>query len=81
MTNKQILESYDFKLVTRDEFETALDVPAGLHARTAATPGRFVLYDPLDDAEGVEPDARKYLCEACGERHVYRAQELLIRLF
>jgi hypothetical protein len=26
---------------------------------------------------GVEPDARNYECEACGERAVYGAQELL----
>ena len=28
--------------------------------------------------DGCEPDARKYKCEACGERAVYGAQELLI---
>lgn len=33
------------------------------------------------EAEGVEPDARKYSCEACGEKAVYGAEELLIRLF
>jgi hypothetical protein len=27
---------------------------------------------------GVEPDAREYECEACGEREVYGAQELLM---
>lgn len=27
---------------------------------------------------GVEPDARKYECESCGERQVYGLQELLI---
>ena len=32
------------------------------------------------DAEGVEPDARKYECESCGEFGVYGAEELLIRL-
>jgi hypothetical protein len=26
---------------------------------------------------GCEPDARRYECEACGERKVYGAQELL----
>tara|TARA_A100000172_G_scaffold53192_1_gene33682 strand:+ start:1199 stop:1411 length:213 start_codon:yes stop_codon:yes gene_type:complete len=26
----------------------------------------------------VEPDARKYACEACGERAVYGADEILI---
>lgn len=30
------------------------------------------------DAEGVEPDARDYECEACGEDGVYGAEELLI---
>ena len=27
---------------------------------------------------GCEPDARRYECEACGERAVYGAQELLL---
>lgn len=30
------------------------------------------------DAEGVEPDARKYQCETCGEHGIYGAEELLI---
>jgi hypothetical protein len=30
------------------------------------------------DAEGVEPDARKYKCESCGELGVYGAEELLL---
>lgn len=29
------------------------------------------------DAEGCEPDAREYECEACGESTVYGAEELL----
>lgn len=33
------------------------------------------------DAFGVEPDARKYECEACGERGVYGAEELAMRTF
>ncbi len=33
-----------------------------------------------DDAEGVEPDARRYECESCEARAVYGAEELLIRL-
>ena len=32
------------------------------------------------DAEGVEPDARDYQCEACGEPGVYGAEELLMHL-
>ncbi len=32
------------------------------------------------DADGCEPDARKYECECCGEHQVYGAQELLMRV-
>jgi DNA-directed RNA polymerase subunit RPC12/RpoP len=32
-----------------------------------------------EEHEGIEPDARKYECEACGRREVYGAEELLIR--
>lgn len=32
------------------------------------------------EASGVEPDAREYKCEACGERKVYGAEELLFML-
>lgn len=31
-----------------------------------------------NEQDGCEPDARKYECEACGERQVYGAAELLI---
>jgi hypothetical protein len=31
-----------------------------------------------DEASGVEPDARQYVCESCGERTVYGIEELLI---
>jgi hypothetical protein len=30
------------------------------------------------EAEGVEPDARKYECETCGGPGVYGAEELLL---
>ena len=30
------------------------------------------------EQEGVEPDARKYKCERCGEMKVYGAEELMI---
>lgn len=33
-----------------------------------------------EDAEGVEPDARRYECESCGQRGVYGAEELLLNL-
>jgi hypothetical protein len=34
-----------------------------------------------EDAVGVEPDARNYECELCGERQVFGAAELAIRFF
>lgn len=33
-----------------------------------------------EDADGVEPDARQYICEFCEEPAVYGAQELLLHL-
>ncbi len=32
------------------------------------------------DAYSVEPDARKYECEECGERAVYGAEELILSI-
>ena len=32
------------------------------------------------DASGVEPDARRYECEACGAKGVFGAEELLFSL-
>ena len=32
------------------------------------------------EQEGCEPDARRYECEACGERQVYGAEELVLML-
>ena len=32
------------------------------------------------EAEGCEPDARRYECEACGEKQVYGAEELVMML-
>ena len=32
------------------------------------------------ESHGVEPDARRYACEACGERGVYGAEELAMRI-
>jgi predicted RNA-binding Zn-ribbon protein involved in translation (DUF1610 family) len=32
------------------------------------------------EQEGVEPDARKYECEDCGEHKVYGAEELLFMM-
>jgi hypothetical protein len=33
-----------------------------------------------EEADGCEPDAQHYLCEHCGERQVYGADELLLRI-
>lgn len=33
-----------------------------------------------NEQEGCEPDARRYECEACGEKQVYGAEELLMRI-
>ncbi len=32
------------------------------------------------EAEDVEPDARRYTCESCGQSAVFGAEELLLRL-
>jgi predicted RNA-binding Zn-ribbon protein involved in translation (DUF1610 family) len=32
------------------------------------------------EVDGVEPDARKYTCEGCGEDAVYGAEELSMRM-
>jgi len=32
------------------------------------------------EAYGVEPDARRYMCETCGCAGVYGAEEILIKL-
>lgn len=31
-----------------------------------------------EPAYGIEPDARRYECESCGERQVYGVDELLV---
>lgn len=33
-----------------------------------------------EDADGCEPDARRYQCEVCGQRQVYGAQEVLMMI-
>jgi len=33
-----------------------------------------------EDAQGVEPDARKYECESCGKEKVFGCQELLFMI-
>tara|TARA_R110002126_G_scaffold94650_1_gene223239 strand:+ start:497 stop:709 length:213 start_codon:yes stop_codon:yes gene_type:complete len=33
-----------------------------------------------DECDGVEPDARNYTCESCGEPEVFGAEELLMSI-
>ena len=40
---------------------------------------RFCLACGLENG-GCEPDARRYRCEACGEKQVHGADELLLRI-
>ena len=39
--------------------------------------GGFCL-DCREEACGIEPDARNYLCESCGRESVFGAEELLL---
>lgn len=32
-----------------------------------------------EEQDGCEPDARNYVCESCGEKFVYGAEEILFR--
>ncbi len=34
-----------------------------------------------EEAEGVEPDAREYRCDSCGEMKVYGAEEIALMTF
>ena len=65
-------------------------------ARDAMKTKKFTLEDIVDaiesgdssgfctkcgaEATGVEPDAKRYLCEDCGEHAVFGAEELLMML-
>jgi hypothetical protein len=46
--------------------------------RTLDNPGFCVACGA--DADGCEPDARKYECEVCGKHAVYGAEELLLMM-
>jgi hypothetical protein len=60
--------------VTADRIQEA----AERYQSSLDNPGICVLCGA--DADGCEPDARRYECEACGENGVYGAEELLMRL-
>jgi hypothetical protein len=67
-------------IVTIDEIE----VHPSITADRIVAAARRSLDDPGfciccgTDALGVEPDARQYECESCGEPGVYGAEELLL---
>ncbi len=58
--------------ITADRIVAAVEASR----RTLDNPGICICCGA--DAEGVEPDARKYECESCGEPGVYGAEELLL---
>jgi len=49
---KAFIESYDYKVVTLQEFMQASDKPEGLLERANKYQGEYILYDPNDDSEG-----------------------------
>jgi hypothetical protein len=46
------------------------------YSRTTDNPGFCIICGA--DADGIEPDAEKYDCEACEEPGVYGAEQLLL---
>jgi len=48
------------------------------HLRSLDDPGFCLLCG--NEHDGIEPDARRYVCEACGKRQVYGAEELMMCL-
>jgi hypothetical protein len=48
------------------------------HMTTLDDPGFCIACG--NDQGGCEPDARRYQCEACGERRVYGADEVLLMI-
>lgn len=62
------------KSITDERIEEAV----GRRMMTLDNPGFCILCGL--EVDGVEPDARQYLCDACGEPTVYGADELLMHL-
>jgi hypothetical protein len=60
--------------VTADRIVTAVEAAR----RSLDDPGICICCGA--DALGVEPDARQYECECCGEPGVYGAEELLLSI-
>lgn len=49
------------------------------HMTTLDNPGFCIACG--EETEGVEPDARRYPCESCGQPAVYGAEELAMMMF
>jgi predicted amidophosphoribosyltransferase len=53
-------------------------VLALVEAQFSSTDNPGICIECGEDADGCEPDARHYLCEACGKHGVYGAEEILL---
>lgn len=60
--------------ITRDRVMDAVE----RHNTTLDNPGFCLACG--EEVEGVEPDARRYKCEMCGESRVYGAEEVLMMI-
>ena len=60
--------------VTEDRINAAVEATRG----SLENPGICICCGA--DANGVEPDARNYECESCGESGVFGAEELLLSI-
>jgi hypothetical protein len=65
---------------TVDDFYDAIGGAEVLLAAARADDCRGFCLRCGDEAYGVEPDARRYRCESCGESAVYGAEEIIIRI-
>jgi hypothetical protein len=66
--------------ITAHPTVTADRIVAAVEAATGSLENPGICISCGADAEGVEPDARKYECEACGKPGVYGAEELLLSI-
>ena len=60
--------------ITQDRVEEAVM----RHMTSLDNPGFCIACG--EEADGCEPDARKYECEFCGEHEVYGAEEILMMM-
>lgn len=59
---------------------TKLDIDAVIDAAQNDEENLGFCLNCGEEAYEVEPDARRYLCDCCGQRKVYGAQEILLML-